>query len=91
MSYTGLSISQTFQAFSIYCSSAATFFYMIYLIKGKKLESNRIKEVETERMKMDNMEEKSSDEVSTISTYLWPIENNLDNCFLNKLNALKQC
>ena len=43
---------------------------MIYLIKGKKLESNRIKEVETERMKMDNMEEKSSDEVSTISTYL---------------------
>ena len=70
MSYTGLSISLTFQAFSIYCSSAATLFYLIYLIKGRKLESIRIKEVETERMKLENMEEKSTDEVSTISTYL---------------------
>lgn len=49
ISHAGLNISETFQAFSIYCSSAATIFFIIYIVKGRKLEVIRIEKVEKER------------------------------------------
>ena len=68
--HSGLSISETFQAFSIYCSGAATVFYLIYLFKGRKLESVRIEKVEKERAAEMGSNEEDNDEDFKTSSYL---------------------
>ena len=67
--HSGLSISETFQAFSIYCSGAATVFYLIYLFKGRKLESVRIEKVEKERAEIGSNEEDNDKDIRA-SSYL---------------------
>ena len=67
--HSGLSISETFQAFSIYCSGAATVFYLIYLFKGRKLERVRIEKVEKERAEIGSKEEDNDKDFKT-SSYL---------------------
>jgi hypothetical protein len=67
--HSGLSISETFQAFSIYCSGSATVFYLIYLFKGRKLESVRIEKVEKERAEIGSYEEDNDEDLKT-SSYL---------------------
>ena len=67
--HSGLSISETFQAFSIYCSGAATVFYLIYLFKGRKLERVRIEKVEKERAEIGSNEEDNDEDFKT-SSYL---------------------
>ena len=64
-----MSISETFQAFSIYCSGAATVFYLIYLFKGRKLERVRIEKVEKERAEIGSKEEDNDKDFKT-SSYL---------------------
>ena len=67
--HSGLSISETFQAFSIYCSGAATVFYLIYLFKGRKLERVRIEKVEKERAEIGSKEGDNDKDFKT-SSYL---------------------
>ena len=64
-----MSISETFQAFSIYCSGAATVFYLIYLFKGRKLERVRIEKVEKERAEIGSKEVVNDKDFKT-SSYL---------------------
>ena len=77
ISHTGLTISETFQAFSIYCSSVSTIFFVVYLLKGKDLEAIRIEKVDHQRrhelernFEKKNIEDKVISNIKTSTTYL---------------------